>query len=174
MENYNCGISGWLKASGETLLDTLPAGSGIYRIVPVEPDTYRTGYVSTGEGSFKLPGTDGNWYGTCFGVSLAEKNPAAMPIYEYSRLCGDTAIWNMNNLPEPFLTAIHNDKDLLSGRFRKSQFVVECLQALSLCKHASGIYFPSRWAAGGVVVLNPQVISIEIIYTGQSPPPGLI
>lgn len=134
---------------------------------------YLTGYVSTGPGSFKLPGHDGNWYGTSFGVSFAEGKPTGVPIYEYSQLCNDIPIWNMNKLPEPFLTAIHNDRDLVTGQFCKSQFAIECLQDIDLLDNACGIYFPSRRAPGGVVVLNPQASSVEIIYTGQCPPTGI-
>src|SRR6266446_6335582 len=107
MENYNSQISGWLKTSGHSLLDTLPSGSGICRIVPVEPEKYWTGHVSTGQGSFKLGGDDGNWYGTSFGVSFVEVKPTGFQIYEYSRLCEDTPVLNMNRLPQPFLAAIY-------------------------------------------------------------------
>jgi len=174
MENYYAEVSGWLKVSGNSLLDYLPSGSGICRIVPIEPQKYVTGYVSTGQGSFKKPGESGNWFGTAFEVSLAEKNPTGTVTYEYSRLSQDTPVWNMNKLPESFLTAIYNDRELQTGQFLKSQFVVECLQNLGMARDASGIYFPSRRIDGGVVVFNPQAVSIEIVYFGQSSPSGLI
>ncbi len=174
MENYYSQISGWLNASGNSLVDMLPADSGICRIVSVEPEKYWTGYVSTGEGSFKHSGDAGNWYATSFGVSFAEVKPTVAPIYEHSRLREATPVWNMNKLPEPFLTAIYDDRNLVTGQFCKSQFIIECLQALDLWNNASGIYFPSRRASGGVVILNPQAINLEILYTGQSPPTGLI
>jgi hypothetical protein len=170
MENYNSQIKDWLKASGNVLFDTLPSGSGICRMVPIEPEQYWTGHVSAGQGSFKGLGDYGNWYGTSFDVCLAEVKPTGVPIYEYSKLCGDTPIWNMYRLPEPFLISIYNDRTLPSGQFCKSQFVVECLQDLNLSNNASGIYFPSRQEPGGVVVLNPHAVCIEILYTGQTPP----
>ena len=170
MDNYINRVSGWLKVSGNSLLVSLPSGSGICRVVPVEAAQYWTGYVSTAGGSFKLQGESGNWYGTSFGVSVAERPSSGSAIYEYSRLNQDAPVWNMNNLPEEFLAAIHTDRDLTTGQYLKSQFVVECLQALDMAGNASGIYFPSRRANGGVVILNPQLVSLQIISTGQSPP----
>jgi len=170
MDNYINHVSGWLKVSGNSLLDSLPSGSGICRVVPVEPAQYWTGYVSTAGGSFKLQGESRNWYGTSFGVSVAERPSSGATIYEYSRLNQDTPVWNMNNLPEEFLAAIHADRDLTTGQYLKSQFVVECLQALDMAGNASGIYFPSRRANGGAVILNPQLVSLQIISTGKSPP----
>jgi hypothetical protein len=126
--------------------------------------------ISTAGGSFKLPGESGNWYETSFGVSVAERPPSGPTIYEYSPLNQDTPVWNMNNLPEEFLAAIHKDRDLASGQYLKSQFVVQCLQSLNMAGNASGTYFPSRRADGGVVILNPQLVSLQIISTGQSPP----
>jgi hypothetical protein len=64
MDNYFNLVSGWLKVSGNSLLDSLPSGSGICRVVPVEPSKYWTGYVSTAGGSFKQQDENGNWYGT--------------------------------------------------------------------------------------------------------------
>jgi hypothetical protein len=170
MDNYFNNVSGWLKISGNSLLDSLPSGSGICRVVSVEPARYWTGYVSTSGGSFKLESESGNWYGTSFGVSVAERAEAGPIIYEYSSLNQDTPVWNMNNLPEEFLAAIQRDRDLATGKYSKSQFVVECLQSLDMAANASGIYFPSRRADGGVVILNPQDVSLKIIFTGQSPP----
>ena len=129
-----------------------------------------TNYVSTAGGSFKPPGESGNWYGTDFGVSTAEIQPMGTRIYEYSKLRQDTPVWNMNKLPERFQTAIHNDRNLLVGRYFKSQFIVECLHALDMMNNASGIFFPSRRADGNAVILNSRVIGIEIIFTGQSLP----
>lgn len=174
MEHFCSQVSGWLKSNSDSLLDTLPQGSGICRVVPVKPEAYWTGYVSTGQGSFKRGGDEGNWYGTSFDVSLAEVNTKETPLYEYSRLRQDTPVLNMHRLPEPFLTEIYNDRNLQSGQFFKSQFVVECLQVLGQSDNASGVYFPSRRAPGGVVVLNPQTVSIEIVSTGHSQPGGCI
>jgi hypothetical protein len=168
MDNYINHISGWLKVSGNSLLDSLPSGSGICRVVPVESAQYWTGYVSTTGGSFKPQGESGNWYGTSFGVSVAERPPSGPTIYECSRLNQDTPVWNMNKLPEEFLAAIHEDRNLTTGQYMKSQFVVECLQSLGMTGNASGIYFPSRRAEGGVVILNPQLVSLQIISTGDS------
>jgi hypothetical protein len=168
MDNYINHISGWLKVSGNSLLDSLPSGSGICRVVPVEPAQYWTGYVSTAGGSFKPQGESGNWYGTSFGISVAERPPSGPTIYECSRLNQDTPVWNMNRLPEEFLAAIHEDRNLTTGQYMKSQFVVECLQSLGMAGNASGIYFPSRRAEGGVVILNPQLVSLQIISTGDS------
>ncbi|HYV27876.1 MAG TPA: hypothetical protein VFA77_10110 [Candidatus Eisenbacteria bacterium] len=174
MKDYNIHqISGWLNASGNSLLDNLPAGTPIFREVTVKPEKYWTGYVSTSGGSFKQPGQSGNWYGTSFDVADAEVRPSEPPIYEYSRLNQDTPVWNMHKLPEPFLAAIAADGDLESGQFAKSQFVVECLQALEGTGGVSGVYFPSRRADGGVVILNPQAVSTTIVFTGQSLPTGL-
>ncbi len=170
MDNYCNLVSGWLKASGNSLLDSLPSGSGICRVVPVAPTKYWTGFVSTAEGSYKQQGESGNWYGTSFGVSVAERPPSGPTIYEYSRLGQDTPVWNMNKLPEEYLAAIHADRDLNTGQYLKSQFVIECLKSLYTAGNASGIYFPSRRADGGVVVLNPQLLNLQIISTGQSPP----
>lgn len=160
-------MSGWLNASGNSLVDYLPSGSGICREVTVHPEEYYTGYVSTGEGSFKQSGQSGNWYGTSFTVAHAEVRPTGMPIYEYSRLNQNTPVWNMYNLPEPFLAAVHSDRDLGSGQFAKSQFIAACLQALDVEKRVSGVYFPSRRADGGAVILNPQAVSTTIQFTGQ-------
>lgn len=168
MKDYFNYASGWLKASGNSLVDYIPSGSGLCRVVPVEPGQYWTGYVSTAGGSFKPQAESGNWYGTSFGVSVAEKHPAESAIYERSRLCQDTPVWNMNKLPQEILAAIHEDRDLASGQYLKSQFVVECLQSLGFAGNASGIYFPSRRADGGVVILNPQLVNLQIISTGQS------
>ncbi len=123
----------------------MPRGAG-------QTEAYWTGYVSTSQGSFKQGVDEGNWYGTSFEVALAEVKPKQKPIYEYSRLRNDTPVWNVSRLPEPFLTAVYDDRDLATGQFHKSQFVVECLQALGQSSNASGIYFPSRRAPGGVVV----------------------
>src|SRR5438105_2207229 len=112
MTQYYAQISGWLLASGNSLLDFLPSGTPLYRVVPVEPESYWTGYVSTSGGSFKLQGDSGNFYGTCCGVADAER-PAKRPIYECSVLGQDTPLWNMNKLPDVFLTAIHEDRDLV-------------------------------------------------------------
>ena len=174
MEDYIHQISGWLKASGNSLLDYLPAGTSICREVTVEPEKYWTGYVSTAGGSYKHPGQSGNWYGTSFGVADAEVQPTGTPIYEYSRLNQDTPVWNMYKLPEPFLAAIAVDANIQSGKFAKSQFVMECLQSLDAASGVSGVYFPSRRADGGVIILNPQAVSIEIVYTGQMPPSRLV
>ena len=144
------------------------------RAVTGDAQKYWTGFVSTGGGSFKLPGDSGNWYGDTFKVAVAETRPSGTPIYEWSKLRQETPVWNMSKLPEPFLTAIYNDRDLQTGQYFKSQFVVECLQTLGTMDNASGIYFPSRRTDGGVVILNPQVVSIEIVYTGQLPPTGLL
>jgi len=168
MNDYFNYTSGWLKASGNSLLDHLPLGSGLCRAVPVEPAQYWTGYVSTAGGSFKPQAESGNWYGTSFDVSVAEKRPAGPTIYEFSRFRQDTPVWNMNKLPKEILTAIQEDRDLATGQYLKSQFVVECLQALGITGNASGIYFPSRRADGGVVILNPQLVSLKIISTGQA------
>jgi hypothetical protein len=174
MQDYNHQVSGWLKASGNSLVDYLPAGSGICREVTVEPAKCWTGYVSTAGGSFKQAGESGNWYGTSFLVTDAEAQPTGTRVYEYSRLSQDTAVWNMHRLPQPFISAIAADRNLESGQFTKSQFVVECLQTLDVSNGVSGVYFPSRRADGGVVMLNPQAVSIEIVYTGQMPLSGLI
>jgi hypothetical protein len=173
MDDYIQQISGWLMASGTSLIDFLPAGTGLYREVAAEADKYWTGYVSTAGGSFKQPGRSGNWYGTSFAVTDAEVQPTGFPIYELSRLNQGTPVWNMHRLPQPFLSAIAADGNLQSGQFTKSQFVVECLQTLDGWTGVSGVYFPSRRADGGVVILNPQVVSIEIVYTGRMPPAGL-
>lgn len=170
MENISYQISGWLTSSGTSLLDMLPSGSGICRVVQVEPAQYWTGYVSTIEGSFKLANESGNWYGTTFSVSEAETRAKRTPIYEYSRLRQDTPVWNMHKLPEPFLAAFFADADLVTGKYANSQFVIECLQALESNNGVSGVYFPSRRTEGSVVILNPQLVGIDIIYTGQSPP----
>lgn len=171
MDNYFDLVSGWVKASGNSLLDTLPSGSGICRVVSVVPTNYWTGYVSTAGGSFKSQGESGNWYGTSFGVALAERPPSGPTIYEYSCLGQDTPVWNMNKLPEEFREAIYADRELATGQYLKSQFVVECLNTLGLAGNASGIFFPSRRADGGVVVLNQQLVKLQIISTGQSTPP---
>ncbi len=168
MKDYFNYASGWLKASGNSLVDYIPSGSGLCRVVPVEPAQYWTGYVSTAGGSFKPQAESGNWYGTSPDVSVAEKHPAGPTVYEYSRLNQDTPIWNMNKLPEEILAAIYEDRELTTGQFLKSQFVVECLQSLGMAGNASGIYFPSRRAEGGVVILNPQLVNLQIISTGQS------
>jgi hypothetical protein len=168
MNDYFNYASGWLKTNGNSLLDYLPSGSGLCRTVPVESAQYWTGYVSTAGGSFKPPAESGNWYGTSFEVSVAEKRPTEPTIYEYSRLGQDTPVWNMNKLPQEILAAIHEDRELTTGQYLKSQFVVECLQSLGMTGNASGIYFPSRRADGGVVILNPQLVSLQIISTGQS------
>ncbi|MDQ6631837.1 MAG: hypothetical protein M3Y82_08765, partial [Verrucomicrobiota bacterium] len=89
-------------------------------------------------------------------------------VYEYSRLNQDTPICNMNKLPEEILAAIYEDRELITGQFLKSQFVVECLQSLGMLGNASGSYFSSRRTEGGVVILNPQLVSLQIIFTGQS------
>jgi hypothetical protein len=170
MDNYFNLVSGWLKVSGNSLLDSLPSGSGICRVVPIEPSKYWTGYVSTAGGSFKQQAESGNWYGTSFGVSAAERPPTGPTIYEYSHLGQDTPVWNMNKLPEEFRQAIYADRDLTTGQYLKSQFVVECLNSLDTAGDASGIYFPSRRTNGGVVILNPQLVNLQIISTGQSPP----
>lgn len=170
MNNYFIEISGWLKASGNTLMDTLQQGSRLCRVVPIEPEKYLTGYISTAGGSFKLSGQNGNWYGTSFGVSEAEVRPTGTPIYEYSQLKQDTPVWNMHKLPNQFLSAIQADRNLESGKFFKSQFVVECLPAKSTASGVSGIYFPSRQTEGGVAIFNPHAVSLEIIYTGQAAP----
>lgn len=170
MDSYFNLASGWLKVSGNSLLDTLPSGSSICRVVSVEPGNYWTGYVSTAGGSFKSQGESGNWYGTSFGVSIAERPPSGLTIYEYSRLAQDTPVWNMNKLPEEFREAIYADRDLATGQYLKSQFVVECLDTLGFARNASGILFPSRRTDGGVVVLNQQLVKLEIISTGQLPP----
>jgi len=170
MKDYQNQISGWLMASGNSLLDTLPSGSGICRIVEVAPQKYSTGYVSIGGGSFKLPNESGNWYGTDFVVAVAETQPKTTPIYECSVLKQNTPVWNMHKLPAPFLTAIYNDRDLVSGKFEKSQFIIKCLQTAEATSGVSGVYFPSRKTDGGVIVLNPQAVGINIVYTGQSPP----
>jgi len=80
----------------------------------------------------------------------------------------------MYKLPEPFLAAICADRDLGSGQFAKSQFIAACLQALDVEKRVSGVCFPSRRAAGGVVLLNPQAVSTTILFTGQYLPTDLV
>jgi hypothetical protein len=80
----------------------------------------------------------------------------------------------MHKLPHEFLAAIALDANLNSGQFSKSQFVVECLGRMDSGESVSGVYFPSRRANGGVIILNPQTVSIEIVYTGQMPPSGLL
>ena len=156
MEDYIHQISGRLKASGNSLVDYLSAGTGLCREVAVAADKYWTGYVSTAGGSFKALGQSGNWYGTSFAVTDAEVQPTGRPIFDYSRLNQETPVWNMHKLPQPFLSAIAADASLGSGQFTKSQFVAECLQALDTSTGISGVYFPSRRAEGGVVILNPR------------------
>jgi hypothetical protein len=172
MNNYIYEVSGWLKASGNKLLDFLPSGSSLYRVAPVELQHYSTGYVSVAGGSFKSSGESGNWYGTSFDVSIAEKRPSGPTVYEHSCLCQDTPIWNMNKLPEQFLTAIHEDRNLVTGQFLKSQYITECLQTLDVTGNASGIYFPSRRTNGGVIIFNPQLVNLQIVSTGQQLPSG--
>jgi len=41
--DFNYRVSGWLNASGNSLVDYLPSGSGIYREVTVQPEKYYTG-----------------------------------------------------------------------------------------------------------------------------------
>ena len=84
-------------ASGNSLVDYLPSGNPMCRVVPVEPQNYFTGYVSTEQGSFKLPGESGNWYGDTFKVAIAEKKPTGAAIYEWSKLSQNTPVWNANS-----------------------------------------------------------------------------
>jgi hypothetical protein len=172
MRDYSYQVSGWLNASGMYLLDYLQSGCGLYRKVTVSSKAYSTGYVSTGEGSFKLPCQSGNWYATSLQVADAEVRPIGLPICEYSLLNQDVPVWNMSKLPQRFLVPIHADRNLETGQFAKSQFIVECLQKLDLEYPVSGVHFPSRRADGDVIILNPQVVSIRIVFTGQFPATG--
>jgi len=129
--------------------------------------------VSTGEGSFKASGISGNWYASDFGVALAEVRPSGLPIYEYSVLTHDVPVLNMHNLPHAYLDDIATDRDLESGKFAKSQFIMDCLSRSNAASGASGVYFPSRRSDGSIVLLNPTAVGVQIAFTGQFIPTGL-
>jgi len=173
METFFYQASGWLSASGQTLRDYLPSGSGICRVIDVQPQVYSTGFVSTNEGSFKASGVAANWYGTSSGVAFAETRPTGLPICEYSLLTQDIPVLNMCRLPRQFLDAIAADCDLASGRFVKSQFVMQCLEKSDAATGTSGVRFPSRRCDGDVVVVNPQLGGMAVLSTGQSMPTAL-
>lgn len=76
----------------------------------------------------------------------------------------------MNKLPLEIHEAIYADRDLATGQYLKSQFVIECLNSLGNFGNASGIYFPSRRTDGNVLVFNPHIVEWLFIFTGQSLP----
>ncbi len=161
----------WLATGAASLIDTLPKGSGIYRLVPVEPTAYSFAYLSTQAGSFKKLGDSGNWYSQNFTISAAEKRSPGSAIYELSRLSQDTPVANMWRLPQTFLDAIYQDKDLPRLlKFDKSHIVVDGLAKFLPSGTVSGCYFPSRRESGGCLVINPSGVSIGVLYTGSTPP----
>jgi len=169
MEPFNNYLSGWLNASGKSLLDVLPAGSQLHRIVATTPEQYQTGYVSTRQGSFKPRNESGNWYASTHQLAMAEVKPTVNAIYEQGTLHQNVPIWNFHKLPANVLDAISNDGTKTSGQFEKSQFIVQQLSQTQGSHQVSGYAFPSRRESGSVFVLNPQTVPIDLAYTGQMP-----
>ncbi|MFN3243845.1 MAG: hypothetical protein ACE37K_20220 [Planctomycetota bacterium] len=170
-DDFRARLQEWLPSNHTKLLGELPAHSGLYRIVDVAADTYRTGYVSTNPGSYKTGAESGNWYGTDFLVAEAEVRPTVLPVFEVSCLLQGTPVLDMHGLPQDLADALYEDRDLPSGSYTKSQIVREEVSELVSPDSYSGIYFPSRRCEGGVILYNPAQVPSKVIYTGKEPPP---
>lgn len=162
----------WMKTGAHQLLDSLPSGSGMCRLVDVPVARYQTGHVSCNEGSFKPSGDAGNWNGTDFPTAFSESKPTGAPIYEVTKLLQDTPVLNMYNLPVELRAAIHADRDLVSGRFSKSHIVMEVAAKYLAPTAYSGVFWPSRRGDGGVILYDPRKLPVEFCYTGTCLPPG--
>jgi hypothetical protein len=140
--------------------------------VSVEPKSYNPAFVSTKPGSFKESGFSGNWYAQDFTLAALEARPSGECVYEVSRLSQDTPVANIYGLPGPFLDAIYQDRDLPVVSYEKSHLVLSGVAEFLPPGSVSGIYFPSRRANGGCLVLNPSGVKIDVLYTGKMPPPS--
>ena len=171
---FQSGVFQWLSTGAAALIQTLPSGSGICRLVNVPADKSSIAYVSTKPGSFKMSGDKGNWYTQNFKIAASEVHQSGECVYEVSRLSQDTPVANMHRLPQPFLDAIYEDRDLPLVSYDKSHIVLSGLGQFLSTNAVSGAYFPSRREDGGCLVINPSGVSIDILYTGVQPPPNAL
>jgi hypothetical protein len=54
-------LDSWMRTGAYQLIDNLPSGSGMCRLVDQPESKYTTGFVSLGAGSFKPSGIGANW-----------------------------------------------------------------------------------------------------------------
>ncbi|MBI4327992.1 MAG: hypothetical protein HY674_22405 [Chloroflexi bacterium] len=160
-----------MSTGAHQLLLTVPAGSGVFRLIDIPGAQYQTGYVSTSPGSFKELGESGNWYGTTIKTCFAEVEPCGVPVYEVTKFKQDTPFLSAFNLPSEIQQAIYDDRDLPSGSYSKSHIVLEFARQYLPLGSYSGVYFPTRRNDGGVLTYDPRRIPVEFIYTGIDPPP---
>ena len=169
---FRTDLAGWMQTGAGQLLNTFPAGSGIFRIIDIPESKYQTGFVSTSAGSFKKLGESGNWYGDAMHVPFAEVRPTGMPIYEVTRFRTDIPVLDVHALPVNFQNAIYEDRDLPADSFKKSEIVLDLAKDYLPAGSYSGVYFPSRRTDGGVLTYNPKTIPVEFCYFGIKPPPA--
>lgn len=169
------GIAGdWMPTGATQLKTILPSGSGICRSVDVPPQSYETGFVGTGVGSFKQALESGIWGGTDWATCLDERPPTGIPIYEVTRFDADMPAINGFNLPQELIDAIYADKDLPGPeKFNKSLIIADYAKRFLPAEYTDKVYFPSRrHPGGGVLMFNPKTTPTTAIYTGQLPPPS--
>lgn len=173
-ESFSYKLDQWMSTGHHQLITYIPEGSGVFRLIGVAPDVYQTGFASVAVGSFKEACVSGNWAGTSLQTSFAEAHPTGTPIYEVTRFTQSTPVLNAFNLPFEFQEAIYSDKDLAdSEKYTKSHIVLQIAEKYLAPGTHSGVYSPSRRDPdGGVLVYNPKTLpSVEIAYTGTTPPP---
>lgn len=78
----------------------------------------------------------------------------------------------MYNLPIELRAAIHEDRDLITGRFSKSHIVMDMAAKYLDSASYSGVFWPSRRGDGGVILFDPRNLFVEFCYTGTCLPPG--
>lgn len=162
----------WAATGCSQLLDTIPKGSGICRTVGITPEKYNVGFVSVGGGSYKKEGISGNWYTSDqqFELAKTEARISGQCIYERSTFNQDSPFLNCHYLPDELNQAIYDDRDLPSGCFDKSYIIEEVASNYLDSNCYSGVYFPTRRGDGGILVFNPNQVSITPTYTGDAPP----
>jgi hypothetical protein len=169
---FTAQLDSWMSTGAFQLIHVLPSSSGMCRLIDLYESEYKTGFTSFGEGSFKPSGIGSNWYGTDFLTAFAENKPTGSPIYEVTRFLQDVPVLNMYNLPVELRAAIHEDRDLISGRFSKSHIVMEVAAKYLPPPSFSGVFWPSRRGPGGVILYDPSMLPVEFYYTGTRLPSG--
>jgi len=135
---------------------------------------YGTGYVSPFAGSFKREGQRGNWYGDSSQTRDAEAPASENSVYEVWKLKQDTPVLDAHFLPSEYLSGIAADGVLRTPDcYAKSWLCLDLLDTVQLRFQYSGVCFPSRRITGSVFVFNPQVVPMELLYTGRCLPSGI-
>ena len=169
-QEFEAQFDQWASTGCTQLLSNIPSGSGICRTLDVEPKKYSVAYVSTNPGSFKKSNESGNWYAPYFDLAKIEGRITDDCIYEYSRVGQDTPVIDGHKMPQVFIDAIYQDRELPTGLYDKSQIVIDIIRKYLPQTQWSGAYFPSRRGDGGIFMTDRNQVPMDTIYTGSRPP----